>query len=102
MPCRRTEPNAATPSADRRARPEPARTESTPAPSSGSTRRNAALELPVAEVLGHLRALAADYDTGGRGCALKEIADKAAKLAGDIGSLQLPKELDLILKRVNG
>ena len=33
-----------------------------------------ALELPVADVLGHLRALAADYDASGRGFAIKEIA----------------------------
>jgi len=34
----------------------------------------AALELPVAEVLGHLQALAADYDAGNRGFAIRAIA----------------------------
>ncbi|HYO18300.1 MAG TPA: SMC-Scp complex subunit ScpB [Dermatophilaceae bacterium] len=33
-----------------------------------------ALELPVEDVLGHLHALAADYDEGKRGFAIKEIA----------------------------
>lgn len=31
--------------------------------------------------------------------ALKDVADKASKLVGDIGSLQLPKEIDAIVKR---
>ncbi len=33
-----------------------------------------ALELPVADVIGHLRALAADYDEGNHGFAIREIA----------------------------
>jgi len=34
----------------------------------------AALELPVSDVVGHLRALAADYDRSNRGFALKQVA----------------------------